>query len=66
MMKVDWYFEEYDDQSDRDFSHVGVSEKEPVPITDLIGQVAEFRRLYGNDVTIYVYRSDRALCGAAM
>lgn len=66
MSREDWYFEEYDDQSSSDFDFVGVAEREPVPITDLIGQVAEFRRLHGNDVTVYVYRSNKALCGAAM
>lgn len=63
-MKMDWYYEEYDDQSAHDFDYVGVEGKEPVPITDLISQVAEYKRLYGNDVTVYVYRSDKALCGA--
>lgn len=61
----DWYYEEYDDQSGGEFDYVGVSGKEPVPIADLIGQVAEFKRLYGNDITVYVYRSSSELCGVA-
>lgn len=63
-MSKDWYYEEYDDQSSSEFDYVGVDGKDPVPIGDLIVQVAEYRRLYGNDVTIFVYRSDKALCTA--
>lgn len=63
-MSKDWYYEEYDDQSSSEFDYVGVDGKDPAPIGDLIVQVAEYRRLYGNDVTIFVYRSDKALCTA--
>jgi len=62
----DWYFEEYDDQSAEDFDYVGVADKEPVPISDLINQVAEYRRLFGSDVTVYVYNSAGVPCGAVM
>lgn len=61
-MSKEWYYEEYDDQSDADFDYVGVLDKNPIKITNLPAQVAEFRRLYGNDITIYVYNSK--VCGA--
>lgn len=66
MKYKDWYYEEYDDQSADDFDYVGVADEEPKPILDLYSQVAEYRRLYGNDVTVFVYSSKGAPCGAVM
>lgn len=57
------YFEEYDDQDGSEFTLVGVVGKEPIKITNLAEQVNEFRRLYGRNVTIRVYRPEGALCG---
>lgn len=51
------YYEEYDDQRAEDFEYIGVMGEEPVPIVDILKQVAEFRRTKGKDVIIYVYRN---------
>ena len=54
------YYEDYDDQNGDEFDYVQVEGHTPVPMTDLDAQVAEFRRLYGREVGIVVYRDDNA------
>lgn len=54
------YKEDYDDQNGADFDFVAVDGQPPVAITDLEEQVNEFRRLYGKDVGITVYKDKGA------
>lgn len=56
------YFEEYDDQDGNDFDYVGVVGKDPIKITNLTEQVNEFRRLYGRNTVIRVYKEEGVLC----
>lgn len=59
-MSEERYYEEYDDQNGADFDLIGIAGEEPVPITDILKQVAEYRRTKGKDITIYVYKEPNA------
>lgn len=52
------YWEMYDDQDSKDFDYIGVPDKVIEPVTDIEAQAAEFRRLYGENVDIFVYRKN--------
>ena len=55
------YWEDYDDQSEDDFTHVGYTNLKGEPVVEkitgcLIDMVNEIRRCNGSDTAIKVYR----------
>lgn len=62
---TDMYYEEYDDQNTEDFDFIGIMGEDPEPVVDIPSQVAEYRRLRGRDVVIYVYRKSEE-CAAVI
>lgn len=53
------YWETYDDQDSADFDYIGVPDKVVEPIGNMEAQAAEFRRLFGENIEIFVYRKNK-------